>query len=79
MNDDTARAVLTDNLQALLREKNISVRQLAKQVGDPLMTIHNAVAGSSLPRAGILVRIADALQVSVDSLFDSRKKAAKSA
>ena len=80
VNDTKTREVLSRNLQKCLRERAWSVRKLAKESGDPVMTIHNVVRGRNLPKAGVLVRVAEALQVTVDSLFDpGQKKTAKTA
>ena len=73
VNDDKTRNVLARNLQKILKDREWSVRQLARESGDPVMTINNIVAGRNLPKAGVLVRVADALQVPLDSLFTSEK------
>jgi transcriptional regulator with XRE-family HTH domain len=73
VNDDKTRNVLARNLQKILKDREWSVRQLARKSGDPVMTINNIVAGRNLPKAGVLVRVADALQVPLDSLFTSEK------
>ena len=79
VNDQTARAILSENLQKILLAKKWSVRKLARETEDPVMTVHNAVKGQSLPTAGVLYRIAEALDVAVDDLFVVAKKTTKSA
>lgn len=73
MNDDLARILLTTNIERLLRERNWSQRRLARETGDPVMSIHNVVSGRHLPTAGLLVRIADALESRLDDLFEARR------
>lgn len=80
VNDAKTREVLAYNLQRFLAERGWSVRKLARTSGDPVMTIHNIVRGRNLPKAGVLVRVAEALEVAVDALFElPPKKSAKSA
>ena len=79
MNDEITKQVLAANLQRILHEKNWSVRKLARECGDPINTIARVVRGENLPKAGLIVRIADALGGSIDELFDARKKSSLSA
>lgn len=73
VNDTKARDVLARNLRRILQEREWSVRQLARESGDPVMTVNNIVAGRHLPKAGVLLRLAEALAVSLDDLFASEK------
>jgi len=69
VNDKTTRIVLAANIQKLMAARDWSVRELSRQTTDPVMTIHNTISGKSLPRAGVLTRIADAFGVTVDQLL----------
>lgn len=79
MNDTQTREVLARNLRRAVLEKGWSLRRLARECGDPVMSIQNALSGKSLPKAGLLFRAARALGVSVDSLFEVRIKQRHSA
>ena len=68
-NDKDAKANISANLQRLLAEKGMSQRALARATDDPIMTVNDAVRGHSLPNSAVLARMAEALDVSVDSLL----------
>lgn len=72
--DEVAMAVLAQNLKAALDARDMSQRELSRSTGDPIMTINDIVNAKSLPRIGVVVRIADALGLSIDELFEARKK-----
>lgn len=72
--DQDAKEVLATNLRRLLEQRGISQRQLALKTGDPVMTISNIVNGKNLAGSGIVARIAEAMEVDIDSLFTARRK-----
>ena len=74
MNDTQTREVLSRNLKRAIRAKGWSMRRLSIECGDPAMSICNITLGRSLPKAGLLFRMAKALDVSVDSLFEVRSR-----
>lgn len=76
MSDDQALEALSHNLTRFLAEKNVSQRELARQIGDSVMTISSIVHGKHMPLLGVVTRISEALQVGLDDLLapPQRKK-----
>lgn len=74
LKDSEAKSNVASNLKRLLGECGISQRELSRKTGDPIMTINDVVNGRTMPGAGILARIAEALSVSVDAILGSDKK-----
>lgn len=72
--DSEAKANISANLKRLLGEAGISQRELARQTGDPIMTINDVVNGRNMPGAGLIARIAEALDVSTDAVLSGSKK-----
>ncbi len=72
MDDAVAKSLISENLRAILRERGISCRELARLTGDPSMTVNDAVNGRRMPGAGLLKRMATALEVPVDDLYELR-------
>lgn len=66
--DDEARENIAANLHRILAERNLSQSELARRTGDPVMTINGIFHGKHVAGAGILTRIAEALDVSIDRL-----------
>jgi transcriptional regulator with XRE-family HTH domain len=78
--DEAAKRVLAANIQARLMACGMSQRALSRETGDPHMTINGVVRGQHMPGAGLLTRIADALDTTVEALLQpTRKKTQKSA
>lgn len=73
-NEEVA-ANIRDNALRLLEEKGWSQRRLARETGDPHMSIVNVLSGEHTPNSGIVSRIAEALGVSMDALADTPKVA----
>lgn len=71
--DDQAKALVSANITRLLAARGWKQRDLAEATGENDMTISRIVRGSNVPGVGLISRIADALNVSVDELL-SRKK-----
>lgn len=76
MKDTVVLAVLSANLTMLLESKGWTLRELAAHTGDSISTLHGIISGKSLPRAGLLKRLADAFEISVDQLYDPNLKKA---
>ncbi len=72
--DDDAKKNISANLGRLLQERGISQIELAHATGDTTMRISYYVRGARLPGAGALARLAEALEVSMESLIASPKK-----
>jgi transcriptional regulator with XRE-family HTH domain len=79
MTDEIIRATLTTNLVAALDDRGMSIRELARQTGDPPMTVHKAVCGPNLPKLGLAQRIAVALDLSLDKLVTPQRRRRKRA
>ena len=61
------------NLKRIRREKHLTQAQLAELAGVSLMTIRRYEGGNQQPRAGQLLKIADALGVYIDELLYDTK------
>lgn len=61
-------------LQALMQERGVTVAELARRVGASRHLVRLWVSGRVYPRAPYLYRIAQALDVTVDDLFERPKK-----
>jgi transcriptional regulator with XRE-family HTH domain len=66
-----AKSIISANLEALLEARGLTVSDLARKTKDGVMTVHNAVHGVHCPGAGLLKRLADALDVTTDDLYDA--------
>ncbi len=61
---------IANNLSNLLKARNISINQLADEVGLPMMTIRRLTLGKTIdPRVSTLKLIADYFNITVDSLL----------
>ncbi|MEO2070301.1 MAG: helix-turn-helix transcriptional regulator [Zunongwangia sp.] len=56
-------------LRELLKEKNMTGKQLAEEVGVSTVSMSNIVSGNSFPRPDVLRKIAKALDVELRDLF----------
>jgi len=56
-------------LRELLKEKNMTGKQLAEQVGISTVAVSKIVSGNSFPRPEVLRKIAEALDVELRDLF----------
>jgi len=66
--DEQAARNVAANLKDILDERQISRRQLARLTGDDHMTINRLCTAETQPTIGVLTRVADALQTSIDRL-----------
>lgn len=60
--------IFTANLKALLDKNNMNYKELAAKLGVKASSVSMWMTGNSLPRMGMLDKIADLFSVSVDSL-----------
>ena len=67
--DEQALANIAANLSRLLADRKWSQSDLARAAGEAIVNINRAVRGVNMPGAGLLGRIAEALDVSVDRLL----------
>ncbi len=58
-------------IRELLKEKGMTGKQLAEEVGVSTVSISNIVSGNSFPRPEVLKRISGALGVRLRDLFTS--------
>lgn len=58
-------------LKDLLKEKNVTGKELADKIGVAEMTISNIVKGKTFPKPETLLNISEALGVDVKDLFNS--------
>lgn len=77
--DDEARENIAANLQRILLSRGLTQTDLARATGDPVATISRIYKGQNQPLAGVLARIAEALDVSVDRLLSPPPPAAGNA
>jgi transcriptional regulator with XRE-family HTH domain len=70
LTDDEVRVNVAANLNDLLEEKGLTQTQLAEMTGDPISTISALCRARSVPKCGILGRVAEVLRVNVDRLMD---------
>src|SRR5436309_2215969 len=76
MTDDVAQN-LANNMRALRESRGITQAQIAKTADVPRPTWANLESGAGNPTLGILVKVATALQVSVEELIGSPRASAK--
>jgi len=66
-------------IKELLREKNLTGKDLSEKVGVSSVAISNIASGNSFPKPDLLKRIAEELDVDIRDLFISTKEDAKEA
>ena len=69
MDQNNMKDMFSENLKRAMQEKNINQSQLASRAETTPQNISKYCKGSVLPDLGIVVQIANALGVSVDSLL----------
>jgi transcriptional regulator with XRE-family HTH domain len=61
-------------LKEILKEKEITGKDLAEKINISITGMSNIVKGQSLPREEVLIQIAETLDVDLKDLFISTKK-----
>lgn len=79
LNDSEAKALIGFNVRRLLEQRGRTKYWLAKSISENESTVGRIANGIHCPGAGILARIAEALDVTIDELFSPKKNSAKSA
>src|SRR5512144_2705734 len=74
--DDVA-AALAQNLRQLRVARGLTQEQLAKVSGVPRPTWAHLESGAANPTLGVLVRVADALEVRIEELIGPPRAAAR--
>lgn len=77
IDNDTALTHVATNVRDILESRAISQRELARRTGDPVMTLNNLLSERSMPSGAILARVAEALGVKIDDLFQPPRKKSK--
>lgn len=73
IDNGSSKMIFASNLKRIMQEKNIKNKDLATAVGLSEPAISNYITMFSMPRAELLSKIAEALQVSVDELIRAPK------
>jgi transcriptional regulator with XRE-family HTH domain len=68
---------LANNLRQLREARGVTQQQVAKVAGVPRPTLANLESGGANPTLGVLVKVARALQVSVEELIGPPRAAAR--
>lgn len=71
LTDEEIKLNIAANSQRLLAARDWSQKELAEAANVPQMTVSVIVRGSHMPGVGILSRIAEALDVTIDRLIAS--------
>ncbi len=61
-------------VKEILKEKGITGKELAEQIGISETGMSNIVKGQSLPRQDVLLQLADTLDVDIRDLFNPTKE-----
>lgn len=77
MTDDQAKQAIAANLKKL--RNGLSYSELGRRCGTNASAISKIEKGEHMPGAGLLTRIAEALDVQVGDLLKSRRKFSRSA
>lgn len=73
MTDQQVMETLGENLRDLLRERGLSQAQLAELAADNKMNVSRWIRGVSVPSVAAVVRLCEALDISLDSLLRQKK------
>jgi transcriptional regulator with XRE-family HTH domain len=68
IDEDRLLRNISDNIVQLLKERNWSQAELARRTGQTGTEISRIINAKYLPNVGILAKVADALQVTLDFL-----------
>ena len=77
ISDDQAKKNIAANIRRLLAARGWTQTDLSEAAHENKMTISNVCTGKHVPGAGLLARIAEALDVSIDRLVDSPPEKSK--
>ena len=74
MTEKDISSIFTDNLKKLLSEKNMTYKELSENLGVKASSISMWMTGNSLPRMGMLDKLADLFDVSVEYLITNKEE-----
>ena len=77
VSDDQTKNNIAENLRRILESRGLEQKFLADATGENQMTISRIVRGKNVPGAGVLARIAEALDVSIDRLVQAPPESVK--
>ncbi len=72
VSDNQALANISGNLRRLLVARAVSQNGLAREIGESPTRINQYVQGKKMPGAGVLSRIAEFLDVSIDEIVGQK-------
>src|SRR3990167_6216814 len=73
--DENDSQTIAKNLNAVIKARNIQQNQIAQALGIPTMTIRRIISGETTdPRISTLKLIADYLNITIDSLLDTKNQ-----
>ena len=67
--NEQARQNIAENLRRILRDRGLTQGSLANMTGDTEMMISRVCRGICTPGVGVIARIAESLDVSMDHLM----------
>ncbi len=67
-------SIFTSNLKKLLSEHNMTYKELSEKLGVKSSSISMWMTGNSLPRMGLLDKLADLFNVSVEDLITDKEE-----
>lgn len=79
MTDEDAQGVIARNVSRLRTDRNLSLGEVGRRAQTSAGAIRDIEQNGRMPGAGLLTRLAEAFDVSIDELFVTRKKTRKSA
>lgn len=74
---DHALEILSRNVERAMVQHGLGVRELARRTGDSAMSISRVIRAKQMPSGDMLHRIAEAMSISIDSLFTDTSIRAK--
>lgn len=77
LTDNEIRENLAANMRRLISDRRLSQMELSRRTGETQPTISNILRGKHLPSAGIVFRLAEAFDVSVDRLLSAAPEASR--
>lgn len=67
--NEDAKSIVAQNVRRLAEKRGFTCRSLAAATGDNAMRISDVMRGAHEPKIGVLTRIAEALDTTVDYLI----------
>ncbi len=74
ISDSQVLANVSANLQRILQDRGMSLRELARRTGEDPMTISRMARGKNIVSTAVIARVAEAFDVSIDRLTSNPPK-----